>query len=336
MTPDRAPLKAILNSPRSYLKMNNAGDKQRKALGKGLSALLPPRQPAAPQDPTSTGPPQGAGYAAALAALNKEETDRAHPTKLPVDAIQPNPLQPRTIFQVERLQELADSIRANGIIQPLIVRHHEGGYQLVAGERRWRAAHGAGLRDVPVVVQEIADPRMLEVALIENIQREDLNPIETAHAYERLQRELSLSQEEIGQRTGKDRTSITNTLRLLKLPHEVQLLLAEHRLSMGHARAVLGLATPEEQIEVAEKAAAQGLSVRQVEALVQQRTSDQPRAGKKEKRLDPNVKAAADDLERALGTRVRIVELSEQRGRIEIEYFSQDELDRLFQQLTAK
>ena len=147
-------------------------------------------------------------------------------------------------------------------------------YQLIAGERRWRAAKLAGLTEVPVVIQEVADPLLLEMALIENIQREDLNPIETAHAYERLGRELGLIQEEIGRRTGKDRTSITNALRLLKLPTEVQLLLAEHRLSMGHARAILGLPTAEQQIEVAEKAAAQGLSVRQVEALVQELTSD--------------------------------------------------------------
>jgi len=235
------------------------------------------------------------------------------------------------------LEELAASIRANGIIQPLIVRRHDGQYQMVAGERRWRAAKMAGLAEVPVVVLEVAEPQMLELALIENIQREDLNPIETAHAYERLGRELGLSQEEIGRRTGKDRTSITNTVRLLKLPTEVQLLLAERRLSMGHARAVLGLPTAEQQIEIAEKAAAQGLSVRQVETLVQELTSDRPKSGssRKEASHDPNVKAAVDELERVLGTRVRIVELSEQRGRIEIEYYSQAELDRLFEHIVG-
>ena len=302
--------------------MNEAAEKQRKALGKGLSALLPGR-----------GASQGAAAAAAVTAPGLTRT----PTTLPIDAIHPNPMQPRVVFQPDRLEELATSIRANGIIQPLIVRHHQGQYQLIAGERRWRASKLAGLKDVPVVIQEIADPLLLELALIENIQREDLNAIETAHAYERLGRELGLSQEEIGRRTGKDRTSITNALRLLKLPTEVQLLLAEHRLSMGHARAVLGLPTAEQQIEVAEKAAAQGLSVRQVEALVQDLTSDRPRTGhKKEAVIDPNVKAAVDELERALGTRVRIVELSEQRGRIEIEYYSQVELDRLFQQITGR
>jgi ParB family chromosome partitioning protein len=245
-------------------------------------------------------------------------------------------MQPRVVFQPERLEELAASIRANGIIQPLIVRRHEAQFQLVAGERRWRAAKLAGLREVPVVIQEIADPLLLEIALIENIQREDLNAIETARAYERLGRDLGLSQEEIGRRTGKDRTSITNALRLLKLPPEVQLLLAEHRLSMGHARAILGLPTAEQQIEVAEKTAAQGLSVRQVEALVQVLTSDQTRTGRKQDKVpDPNVRAATEEMERALGTRVRIVELSEQRGRIEIEYYSQTDLDLLFQQITG-
>ena len=302
--------------------MNNALDKQRKALGKGLSALLPPRS--------------GATAAAAPAVAHAASHRDAAPTKLQINVIQPNPVQPRVVFQAERLEELAASIRANGVIQPLIVRRYQDSYQLVAGERRWRAAKIAGLSEVPVVVQEVADRLMLELALIENIQREDLNAIETAHAYERLGRELGLSQEEIGRRTGKDRTSIANTLRLLKLPTEVQLLLAEHRLSMGHARAVLGLPTAEQQIEMAEKAAAQGLSVRQVEALVQEQTSDRPKPGsRKESVQDPNVRAAVEELERVLGTRVRLVELNEQRGRLEIEYYSQAELERLFQHLVG-
>ena len=297
--------------------MNTGADKQRKALGKGLSSLLPSR---------STSPPPASTSPSAL------------PTQLPIDSIHPNPMQPRTVFQPERLEELAASIRANGIIQPLIVRFHADQYQLVAGERRWRAAKLVGMQDVPVVVQDVADPRMLEVALLENIQREDLNPIETAQAYDRLSRELGLSQEEIGRRTGKDRTSITNMIRLLRLPQEVQALVAAQRLSMGHARAILGLPDAQDQIEIGEKAAAQGLSVRQVEALVQERTADRPKSGgasRKEQKLDPNVKAAVEELERALGTRVKIVELSEQRGRIEIEYYSQAELDRLFQQIVG-
>jgi len=303
--------------------MSSATDKPRKVLGKGLSALLPGRS--------------SSSLGAAAPAATEPESKSA-PSHLPLASIHANPMQPRTVFQADRLEELDASIRANGIIQPIVVREYQGGYQIIAGERRWRAAKLAGIIDVPVVVQDVADPRMLELALIENIQREDLNPIETAHAYERLSRELGLSHEEIGRRTGKDRTSITNIVRLLKLPKEVQLLVAEHRLTMGHARAILGLPDATTQIQIAEKAAAQNLSVRQVEALVQELTADRPREGsghRKEQALDPNVKAAIEELERALGTRVRIVELSEQRGRIEIEYYSQAELDRLFQHITG-
>jgi ParB family chromosome partitioning protein len=189
------------------------------------------------------------------------------------------------------------------------------------------------------VVQDVADRAMLELALIENFQREDLNPIETAHAFERLARDLGLSHEEIGRRTGKDRTSIANIVRLLKLPKEVQLLVAERRLSMGHARALLGLATADEQIQLAEKTVALGLSVRQVEAHVQELTADRDKpahGSRKETAQDPNVRAAAEELERALGTRVRIVELSDQRGRIEIEYYSQADLDRIYQQIVGE
>jgi ParB family transcriptional regulator, chromosome partitioning protein len=303
--------------------MNSADDKPRKALGKGLSALLPNR-----------GQPGATSAATAPASLPVA----AKPGVLPLGLIQPNPMQPRTSFHSDGLEELAASIRANGIIQPIIVRRMGDSYQIVAGERRWRAARIADLEEVPVVIQDVADRAMLEIALIENIQREDLNPIETAHAFERLARDLGLSQEEIGRRTGKDRTSIANIVRLLKLPKEVQLLVAERRLSMGHARAILGLPTAEEQIQLAEKTVALGLSVRQVETQVQEMTADRgkPASGsRKDATQDPNVRAAADELERALGTRVRIVELSEQRGRIEIEYYSQADLDRLYQQIVG-
>jgi ParB family chromosome partitioning protein len=236
------------------------------------------------------------------------------------------------VFQSDRLRELTDSILANGIIQPLIVRKKGSRYELVAGERRWRAARQAGLQSVPVVVQELADDKLLEISLIENIQREDLNPVEVAQAYDRLVRELGLSHEEIGRRTGKDRATVTNMIRLLRLPSDVQVLLAEHRLSMGHARALLGLPTPELQLSLAEKAASQGLSVRQVERTVQKMNEEREPGGEKEEtKQDPNVRAAAEELERILGTRVRIVEKSEDRGRIEVEYFSQEDLDRIYQ-----
>ncbi|MBV8843743.1 MAG: ParB/RepB/Spo0J family partition protein [Bryobacterales bacterium] len=295
--------------------MSNGADKSRKPLGRGLSALLPSRSVAVAVAPAAAAP---------------------SPATIPIDAIVPNPVQPRSVFESQKLEELAESIRANGIIQPLIVRRTGENYQIIAGERRWRAARIAGLTEVPIVVQDVADRQMLELALIENIQREDLNPIETAHAYDRLAKELGLSQEEIGRRTGKDRTSITNTLRLLRLPKEVQILVAEHRISMGHARAILGLASADAQIQLAEKAAAQGLSVRQVEKLV----SEEGSAGDKSRSSaspvqDPNVRAAEEELQRTLGTRVRIVELSDQRGRVEVDYFSQAELDRLYQQIVG-
>ncbi|HEY3741045.1 MAG TPA: ParB/RepB/Spo0J family partition protein [Bryobacteraceae bacterium] len=301
--------------------MTNGPDQKRKALGKGLSALLPSR------------PPQAAPVAEAAVATVPER-----PTTLPITAIRANPTQPRTIFAPEKIEELAQSIRVNGIIQPLIVRKMGDHYELIAGERRLRAAKQAMLETVPVVVQDLANDRILEVALIENIQREDLNAIELAIAYDRLNRDLGLSHEEIGRRTGKDRSSIANTIRLLKLPPPVQQLLSENRLSMGQARALLGLPDETSQIALAEKAVAQGLSTRQVEALVRQTIEPSKPARSKDsgqpEKQDPNIRAAADDLERVLGTRVRIVEQTDQRGRIEIEYYSQEDLMRIFDIVT--
>ncbi|MFB3779616.1 MAG: ParB/RepB/Spo0J family partition protein [Bryobacteraceae bacterium] len=233
--------------------MSSVSDNRRKALGKGLSALLGPRPASAVTVAVpSPGPMK----------LPEEVL------RVPVDEIDPNPLQSRTVFQQEKLQELARSIQANGVIQPLVVRRMGERYQLVAGERRWRASRMAGLSSVPVIVQQLSDEELLEVTLIENIQREDLTPIEVAHAFERLVSELKLSHEEIARRTGKERSTITNTLRLLRLPRDLQDLVSEHRLSMGHARAILGLPTEELQRQVAEKASSQGLSVRQVERLI--------------------------------------------------------------------
>jgi ParB family chromosome partitioning protein len=247
-----------------------------------------------------------------------------------VTDIDPNPLQPRAQFDQGRIEELAESIRSNGIIQPLIVRHHGDRFQLVAGERRLRAARVAGLTQVPVVIQDFADDQLLQLALIENIQREDLNPIETAQAFERLANDLSLTHEEIAHRTGKDRATITNLIRLLRLPEPIQLLLAERRLHMGHARAILGVPNEERQIEIANRAAAHGQSVRDVERIVRRLTEELVNGPKSESPQDPNVKAAARQLEETLGTRVRIVEKTEQRGRIEIEYYSQDDLQRIY------
>jgi ParB family chromosome partitioning protein len=287
----------------------------RKALGKGLSALLPQRTAILPSPIT---PEPAADH-------------RGTVREVPVTDIDPNPLQPRAQFDQAKIGELAESIRVNGIIQPLIVRRHGDRFQLVAGERRLRAARLAGLAQVPVVIQDFADDQLLQLALIENIQREDLNPIETAQAFERLGNDLGLTHEEIAHRTGKDRTSITNLIRLLRLPDPIQLLLAERRLHMGHARAILGVPNEEKQLEIANRAAAHGQSVREVERIVRRLTEQLPSSEEKpEKTQDPNVKAAARQLEETLGTRVRIIEKTEQRGRIEIEYYSQEDLQRLY------
>lgn len=289
--------------------MSKQPDGPRKVLGRGLDSLLAGRSAAAVEPAPAQPQPV---------------------TRLAISEIDPNPLQPRRVFQQERLQELAQSIRANGIIQPLIVRLTAGRYQLVAGERRWRAAQIAGLDSVPVVVEDVSDDRLLEITLVENIQREDLNPIETAVAFDRLAKELGLSHEEIGNRTGKDRSTITNFLRLLHLPPDLQQLVSERRLSQGHARCLLGLPA-EIQREVAEKIVAHGLSVRQVERLTQKITETRETKSPDEiPPLDPNVKAAIEQMERVLGTKVRINAKNEGRGRIEIEYYSSSDLDRIY------
>lgn len=301
--------------------MSKQPDGPRKALGKGLSALLPKRSGVPATAPETDAHPAQGGIAA-----------------VKVDLIDPNRFQPRSVFAPERLDELVASIQANGIIQPLIVQRQADRYELIAGERRLRAAKLAGIEAVPVVVRDASDTDLLQLALVENIQREDLNPIELAQALERLGRDLGLTHEEIGSRTGKDRATVSNLLRLLKLPEGVQLLVAEERLSMGHARAILGLPDAELQMQVAMKAADEDLSVRQVEKLVKQLTQPaEPAAEKKPPATDdPNFKAAVLDMERALGTRVRIVERAPSRGRIEIEYYSGEELDRLYGVLSGR
>ena len=286
----------------------------RKALGRGISALMPART-----TPIAVPPPDA----------HAPHTDAAQ--TVPAASIDPNPLQPRRAFDSEKLAELAQSIRANGIIQPLIVRKHGERFQLVAGERRLRASKLAGLTEVPVVVQEISDDHLLEITLIENIQREDLNPIEEAVAYERLGKELHLIPDEIGRRTGKDRSTIANTIRLLQLPQDVQQLLIDGSLKQGHARSLLKLPTSDLQREIAARAVAQDWSVRQVERATQKLVDTGDTKKAEPDTLDPNVKAAIEELERALGTRVRIIEKSAKKGRIEIEYYSPDDLNRIYE-----
>lgn len=285
----------------------NKTENPRKALGRGLGSLLPTR-PANALGPTP------------------EENAQT----ILIDAIEANPLQPRRTFQSDRLEELAQSIRANGIIQPLVVRRSGDRFQLVAGERRWRAAKLASVTHVPVVIREIPDERLLEITLIENIQREDLNPIETAVAFDRMMRELVLNPEQVGERTGKDRTTIINLVRLLQLPNDLQQLVAERRLSAGHARCLLSLPTIQLQREVAEKAVAQGWSVRQVERTTRRMLEGREPKHVDEVATDPNVKAAIQEMERVLGTRVRIIEKAKQKGKIEIEFYSSEDLDRIY------
>jgi len=290
----------------------NRNENPRKVLGRGMNSLLGTRTQAPP--PPSTQPP----------------TASEQESSVPIESIDVNPLQPRRVFQAERLMELAQSIRANGIIQPLVVRKAGDRYQLVAGERRWRAAKMAELTEVPVVIRDIPDEHLLEITLVENIQREDLNPIETATALQRMTAELGLNPEEIGHRTGKDRTTIINFMRLLQLPADLQQLIAERRLSAGHGRCLLSLPTPDSQREVAQKAVTDGWSVRQMERVTQKMIEGDKPKKVEEVEHDPNVKAAIDELQRVLGTRVRIVEGARKKGRVEIEYYSQEDLDRIY------
>jgi ParB family transcriptional regulator, chromosome partitioning protein len=312
----------------------NKPDSSRRALGKGLSALLPTRSPVALPTPLATAPETDHPD---LARDTARDTAQDIAQTIPIAAVDPNPAQPRRAFPGERLAELAQSIRANGIIQPLVVRRAGDRYQLVAGERRWRAAKLAGLESVPVVIQNIPDDHLLEITLIENIQREDLNPIETAIAFDRMVQELQLTTEEIGRRTGKDRSTIVNTLRLLQLPRDIQQMVAEGALTAGHARCLLKLPDAELQREVAIKAAAGDWSVRQLERT----TTKIAEAGTEHAEqaavapIDPNVKAAITEMERALGTKVRIIEKARGKGRIEIEYYSAEDLDRIYEAIVG-
>ena len=286
---------------------------KRPALGKGLSALIP----------------------------DFPET-KSSVTEVDVDRLTPNAFQPRQHVDDGGLDDLARSIQSNGVIQPIVVRRAGEDYQIIAGERRWRAAQKAGLLRVPVVVKEIPDGReqsLLEMALIENVQREDLNPIDEALAYRRLTDEFHLTQEAVAIAVGKDRTSVANTVRLLKLPDEVRADVAAGTLSMGHARALLSLADEGEQRRTARDIISRKLSVRETEALIKKSLEGRkPTAGSGEDTpapVDVHTRAAEDRLRLALGTRVRIVRRGT-RGRIEIDFVSEEELIRLYDQLTGQ
>lgn len=284
---------------------------KRPALGKGLSALIPDV------------PEVRAG---------------GSQTEVDVDQISPNEHQPRHRFEDARLDELAQSIKANGVIQPIVVRKVDGGYRIIAGERRWRAAQRAGLTRVPVVIKEIgpgSDAQLLEMALIENIQREDLNPIDQAAAYDRLSSDFSMTQEEIAAAVGKDRSSVANHMRLLKLPQEVRAEVAAGRLSMGHARAIIAIADEGHQRQIAREVIARNLSVRETEAMVKRIGRDSPAAEPRAPVVtDVHTRAAEEKLRMTLGTRVHISRKGK-GGRIEIDFGSEDELQRLYEHLTS-
>jgi len=280
---------------------------QKQALGKGLGALIPD-----------------------LSALDDKEKKALGINEIEIDKIVPNEYQPRKVFNDEKMKELAASIKEQGVIQPVIVHRTGSGYQLIAGERRWRASRLAGLKTIPALVKEATKREFLEMALIENIQREDLNPLEAAEAYKRLQDEFKLTQEDLAKRVGKERSTVTNFLRLLGLPKEIKQELATGALSMGHAKAVLSLERVRDQMQTAVMIVKKGLSVREAEALAA-RLKNPPK--EKKARLSHELKSVEEKLKRALGTKVSITAKSK-GGRIVIEYYSAEELDRIIDKIS--
>jgi len=273
----------------------------KKALGKGIKAFIPEE----------------------FGILKDEKF-----AEVDIDLLKPNSEQPRVDFRDEAIGELAGSIKEAGVLQPIVVVPEEGYYKIIIGERRWRAAQRAGLKKVPVLVRHIPKESQLEVSLIENLQRQELNPIEIASAYHRLMDELGYTHQDLAEKIGKDRTSVTNLLRLLKLPQEIQDDLRTGRLTMGHARAILAVETAAGQLELAGKIKLKGLSVREAEALASGRKINGERA-KPKRGIDPNLEAVEEELLRALGTKVTI-EGTAKKGIIKVHYFSLDDLNRIF------
>jgi ParB family transcriptional regulator, chromosome partitioning protein len=276
--------------------------------------------------------PAALGTAAAATAVAPARLPSDGTLQVDIDLIDPSPYQPRTHFREQALEELAQSIRASGIIQPLVVRRVGNRYQLIAGERRWRAAQRAPIGRVPIVIRDVPEETALEMALVENLQREDLNPIEQARAFERLIEEFTLTQEEVAERTGKDRATIANSLRLLKLEETIQDMLEEGRISAGHARALLSINDPKERLELAKRVARGGMTVRQVERLAARGTRSRPPTTVTV--VDPNTKAAIDEMQRRFGTKVLLQPLRPGRpGQLIFEYYEPGDLTRLYDQL---
>lgn len=281
---------------------------ENRALGKGLSALIPDK----PRDDQSRA--RGARQV----------------TIVPTAKVRPNSLQPRRHYDAHKLAELKESIREKGILQPVLVRENNGEYEVVAGERRFRAAQSLGLEEIPVIVKELSNAEALVIALIENIQREELNPIEEAAAFKRLIEEFHLKQDEVAQSVGKDRSTISNTMRLLKLPDEIQQGVISGAVTMGHARSLLAIENPVKQKALFEEIIAKGLSVREVENIVSGQSPSSGRKGKKTAGRHHEMVFLEDDLQQVLGTKVRI-HAGKKRGKIVIEYYSPDDLERILQ-----
>ncbi len=301
----------------------------KRGLGRGLSNLIP-------TDDTTEDVSPKASKQTKTGTVTKTEIVKKVEQTLNINRIEPNKNQPRKEFNEDALQELADSIKQFGVIEPLVVVKRKGYYELIAGERRWRAARLAGLKEVPVVIKDYDDQQIVEIALIENIQREDLNPIEEAHAYERLIQEFNLTQDEVAERVSKSRTTVTNALRLLKLTEKVQQMLIDDMLSTGHVRALITITEPQLQYETAMYIFDKKLSVRETESYVKKLLNKKPKEKTSEKE-DPELsflyKAIENRLKESLGTKTTIKAKTKDSGKIEIEYYSQEDLERITQLL---
>jgi ParB family chromosome partitioning protein len=311
----------------------------RNALGRGLGALIREPEPPAPGAPEIQNQSVAViGSGAAVATAPATTTSHSHqasggPFEIDIDLIEPSPYQPRTRFREEALDELARSIQASGIIQPIVVRAIGHRYQLIAGERRWRAAQRAGLTKVSAIVRQVPDELALEMTLVENIQREDLNAIEQARAFERLMDEFQSTQEAVAERTGKDRTTVANAIRLLKLEPTIQDWIEEGKLSAGHGRALLAVPDSQLRMRYAQRAARGGLTVRQIERLAARRVRG-ARAALVDVQMDPNIKEALDELQRHLGTKVILRQKTKMRpGQLVLEYYDDAQLMGIYDRL---
>ena len=302
----------------------------RNALGRGLGALIREPEPNPSPEPAQIQP--HATISGAAAAAPAREAIHAGPQQIDIDLIEPSPYQPRTRFREEALDELARSIQTSGIIQPLVVRPIGARFQLIAGERRWRAAQRAGLGKVSVIVRQVPDEIALEMTLVENIQREDLNAIEAARAFERLMDEFQLTQEAVAERTGKDRATVANAIRLLKLEPTIQDWIEEGKLTAGHGRALLAVPDSQLRMRYAQRAARGGLTVRQIERLASRRSRGARAAA--EVHLDANIRSALEELQRHLGTKVLLHQKTKIRpGQLVLEYYDEAQLMGLYDRL---